>query len=156
MTTVITAPDSVDVPGFRVFLAGAIDMGVAEHWQATVIESLYGVANLVLMNPRRVRFTPQTINEQIYWELDALEKADVILMWLPSTSTAPISLFEAGLYWKSGKLIIGAGREFYRRRNLEITAARYGLPLLDNLLYGINAVLNRMNGVPQDERKDWE
>ena len=77
---------------------------------------------LVLINPHRVAFTPDTLDEQIHWELDALEKADLIFMWLPSTAMAPISFFEAGLYWQSGKLIIGPGSDFYRRRNLEMSA----------------------------------
>jgi hypothetical protein len=133
MTVVITAPASVEKPGFRVFLAGAIDMGMAEAWQEKVIAMLQGVHDLVLINPRRAEFTPDTLDEQIDWELDGLEKADLILMWLPSESKAPISLFEAGLYWKSGKLRIGAGPGFYRRRNLEITARRYGVRLYDDL-----------------------
>lgn len=143
MTTVITAPENVDIYGYRVFLAGAIDMGAAEDWRSEVILKMEHQASMVIMNPRRTEFTADTLDEQIKWELDALEKADVILMWLPSNSKAPISLFEAGLYWESGKLVIGAGTEFYRRRNLEITAHRYGVGLYDVLGVAAREVLNR-------------
>lgn len=152
MTTIITAPENVDVPGFRLFLAGAIDMGAAEDWQAEVILKMEHQPNLVILNPRRAQFTADTLDGQIRWELDALEKADVILMWLPSSSKAPISLFEAGLYWKSGKLIIGAGPEFYRRRNLEITAHRYGVGLHDRLGTAAGEVLNRFETWVQRRR----
>lgn len=143
MTTVITAPESVDVPGYRVFLAGAIDMGAAEDWQAKVIETLKDYDDLVLINPRRAAFTPDTLDGQIHWELDALEKADLIFMWLPSSSKAPISFFEAGLYWKSGKLIVGAGSQFYRRRNLEISAERYLQYVFFDLYQLVDALMMR-------------
>ncbi len=148
MTTVVIAPESVDHPGFRVFLAGAIDMGYAEDWQAQVIGTLQDVPDLIIMNPRRAQFTPDTLDEQIYWELDALEKADAILMWLPDNAKAPVSFFEAGLYWMSGKLLIGAGPGFYRRRNLEITAARYGVRLFESWQIAVYALMRRI--------KDWQ
>lgn len=156
MTKIITAPENVDVPGFRVFLAGAIDMGAAVDWQAMVIDTLGGIPDLVLINPRRAAFTPDTLDEQIHWELDALEKVDRILMWLPNDSKAPISFFEAGLYWKSGKLLIGAGPEFYRRRNLEITALRYGVRLFDALLPEINALLHIIDDWQQGDLRTFK
>jgi hypothetical protein len=145
LTTVITAPESFITPGYRVFLAGAIDMGMAEDWQQRVIDTLSGVHDLVLINPRRAEFTPDTLDEQIRWELEALEVSDLIMMYLPSSAKAPISFFEAGLYWKSGKLIIGAGAEFYRRRNLELTAERYGQTVFENLFDLVQAMSAHYN-----------
>ncbi len=126
MTTVIYPPDSTDVPGLRIYLAGAIDMGAAVNWQAQVIDMLPDSNQLVVFNPRRDRFTPDTQDEQIHWELEAMERASAILIWFPKEAKAPISFFEAGLYWNSGRLYVGAERGFYRRRNLELTAERYG------------------------------
>ncbi len=127
MSRVITAPEpyiASNNPEWTVYLAGAIDMGTAVDWQAYVIEQLSDT-NMVLFNPRRPHFTPDTLDEQIEWELDLLARCDAILMWLPKDARAPISLFEAGLYWQSGKLCIGADQGFYRRRNLELTGERY-------------------------------
>lgn len=107
-------------------------MGMAEDWQSRVIKSLNNIPDLILFNPRR-SFSPALLDEQVNWELDALESADKIFMWLPDDSKAPISLFEAGLFWWSGKLILGAGPGFYRRRNLEITAARFGMLVFSDL-----------------------
>ena len=72
MATVITAPEKTNVQGFKVFLAGAIDMGDAVDWQSQVIKKLKGQNNLVLINPRRKKFTPDTLDEQIKWELKEL------------------------------------------------------------------------------------
>lgn len=143
MATILTAPEFYNPQfhkGYSVFLAGAIDMGAAVDWQAWVIEKLSSIPNLVILNPRRPEFTPDTLNEQVIWELNSLEDADAIFMWFPKDSKAPISFFEAGLYWKSGKLIVGAEPGFYRRGNLEITGDYYGLYIcstLDEMLEGL-------------------
>ncbi|MEV4537725.1 nucleoside 2-deoxyribosyltransferase domain-containing protein [Asanoa sp. NPDC049518] len=137
MTVVIGPPDPIDVPGKRVFLGGAIDLGAAPDWQADVVRALAGHDGLVLLNPRRPEFDLADLDHQIRWELHALEAADLILMWFPAGSSAPISLLETGLHLRSGRLVLGADETYGRRRNLEITAEVYGVPLrnrLDQLL----------------------
>lgn len=143
MTTTIVAPNEIPTAGFKVFLAGAIDMGQAVDWQSYVIEKLGGIDDLVLVNPRRPNFTPDTLDEQILWELDALDTASRIFMWFPKNAKAPISFFESGLYMNSRKLIIGAEDGFYRRRNLELTTVHYGVHLFNNL----DAMMNELLGV---------
>lgn len=133
MTEIIRAPHPVNSKGFKVFLAGAIDMGQAVDWQSQVADSLRDEPNLVLLNPRREDFTPDKLDEQIMWELDALERADIILMWFPGDTQAPISLLEAGLYMRSGKLFLGVEESYYRRRNLELTAHFYKVPIYHTL-----------------------
>ncbi|GGM24882.1 nucleoside 2-deoxyribosyltransferase domain-containing protein [Dactylosporangium sucinum] len=133
MTVVITAPQDWRIPGYRVFLAGAIDSGSAVDWQAEVVAALAGRPGLVLLNPRRADYATAQLDEQIAWELDALEAADRILMWFPAGSVAPVSMLETGLYLRSGKLLLGADPGFARRRNLELTAARFGVVVHDAL-----------------------
>lgn len=116
-----------------IFLAGAIDMGAAVDWQAYVIEQLRD-KHCTLFNPRRATpFTPEMLDEQILWELDALEAADVVFMWFPRDSKAPVAMFESGLYLQSGKLLLGAEDGFYRRRNLELTAQYFNRRIYDSL-----------------------
>jgi nucleoside 2-deoxyribosyltransferase-like protein len=150
MAKVITAPERLPKPkagSWSAFLAGAIDMGVAVDWQAWVIEQLSNQHDVLLFNPRRQAFTADTLDEQIYWELDALEAADTVFMWFPKDAKAPISFFEAGLYWRSGKLIVGAEAGFYRRRNLELTGDRYDVPIYLTLESMITALLTKMRSV---------
>ncbi|MCB9450127.1 MAG: nucleoside 2-deoxyribosyltransferase domain-containing protein [Anaerolineaceae bacterium] len=112
-------------------------MGRALDWQSWVIEQLRKEPGLILLNPRRADFTPDKLDEQIMWELRELEEADIILMWFPARSEAPISLLETGLYMKSGKLILGVEEGYYRKRNLELTAQYYNVPVhltLDSLI----------------------
>lgn len=143
MSIVITAPEPLERGDgqHRIFLAGAIDMGAAVDWQAEVIR-LCADLPVTLYNPRRVEFTPDTLDEQIAWELDALDRADTVLMWLPASAKAPVSMFEAGLYWQSGKLCIGADPAFYRRRNLELTGKRYGVHVYPTLEETVHSALS--------------
>jgi len=149
MARVITAPEMFPDkhPEWSVFLAGAIDMGAAVDWQTWVIERLADHANIVLFNPRRVAFTPDTLDEQIRWELEALEHVDTVFMWFPKDAKAPISFFESGLYWHSGKLLVGAELGFYRRRNLELTGARYGVIVHETLESMVFSLLHTMRSV---------
>jgi hypothetical protein len=144
MATIITAPEiyrSTSWTENYVFLAGAIDMGAAVDWQSWVIEQLRGVSDLVLFNPRRAEFTPDTLDEQINWELRALHEAHTVFMWFPKDAKAPIALFEAGLYWRSDRLLIGAEEGFYRRRNLELTGKFYGTHIHNSLGDMVNVLL---------------
>lgn len=133
MAIVVTAPESIEVEGFKVYLGGAIDMGKAEDWQSEVIDLLDSSSDLVLLNPRRAEFTAKMEDEQIRWELQALEASDAILMWFPKESESPISLLEFGLYLQSGKLLVGVEESFYRQRNIELTAEYYGVKVFHSL-----------------------
>ena len=145
MTTIFIPPTEYAPPKtaltrlaekITVFLAGAIDMGSAINWQVDIAQQLAD-ANYIVFNPRREHFDDSTLDEQIDWELRHLEYADIVFLWLPKDAKAPISLFEAGLYWRSGKLLIGAEEGFYRRRNLELTGSHYGVPIhatLDSMI----------------------
>lgn len=129
-------PSDDDMP-LSIYLAGAIDMGAAVDWQAYVIDQLSDQPVRIL-NPRRATpFTPDMLDEQVLWELDAMDRVNWILMWFPKDSKAPVAMFESGIYWNDDKLIIGAENGFYRRRNLELTADFYQrtlYPQLDDLL----------------------
>jgi hypothetical protein len=133
MARVNTAPEVIDVSQYSVFLAGAIDMGAAVDWQAQVIEAFADYPHITLYNPRRAAFTPDTLDEQIEWELRALTAATSVLMWFPANTKAPIALLETGLFMQSGKLFVGAEPGFYRRRNLEMTCEFFGVPLYDSI-----------------------
>lgn len=152
MTILVTAPEPFDRPGFKVFLAGPIDMGTAPDWQGDVIDALRWTERVVVLNPRRAHFDRADLDEQIRWELAALEAADLILMWFPRDTGGPIAMLETGLYLRSGKLVIGAERGFSRRRNLEITTQRFGVPLWSRLDELVGQALARRTAAAERER----
>lgn len=126
-----------------VFLAGAIDMGSAVNWQDQVTELVQG-HSLVVFNPRRSEFTADTLDEQIKWELEHLDKATTVFMWFPKDAKAPVAMLETGLFLNSGRLIVGAEDGFYRRRNLELTCEYCKVPLYNTIGLCIAALLRRV------------
>lgn len=145
MAQVVIAPNRYPQEGFKVYLAGAIDMGDAVNWQQEVIAQFADTEGIILLNPRRSEFTDAMEQSQIEWELEAMENADLILMWFPKASEAPISLLEMGLYLRSGKLLIGVEDGYYRQKNIELTTRRYNVPVFYTLNELIHQVKIRFN-----------
>jgi hypothetical protein len=131
-------PAPLIVPdGARVlFLAGSIEMGTAVDWQASLAAEL-GDRDLVVLNPRRDEWDSswrQSIDEprfrgQVEWELDGLDRADVIAMWFAPDTRAPITLLELGLHARGGKLVVGCPDGYWRKGNVEVLCARHSIPL---------------------------
>ncbi len=106
-----------------VFLAGSIDMGTAIDWQADLTKALSDL-EIKVYNPRRpnwdstwtqeITFDP--FRKQVEWELGNLERVDVIAMYLPEASKAPISLLELGLFASSGRLIVACPKKVLETR----------------------------------------
>lgn len=123
-----------------VFLAGSIEMGKAENWQSYIIKELtpYPVS---LLNPRRndwdstweQKIENPYFSEQVNWELDGLDQADLIVMYLDPATYSPVSLLELGLYARSGKLIVCCPEGFWRKGNVDIVCKRLGVTQVDTL-----------------------
>jgi hypothetical protein len=120
-----------------IFLAGSIEMGVAEDWQSNVEELFLNYQAAVLFNPRRAEWdsswTQDIENPQFYqqvnWELNALEKSDLIFMYFAPGTKSPISLLELGLFAHTGKMIVCCPDGFWRKGNVDIVCDRYGIPV---------------------------
>jgi hypothetical protein len=123
-----------------VFLAGSIEMGVAEDWQSTIGKWFLSMGWNVF-NPRRTDWDSSWIqsyenpqfNQQVSWELNALDKSDVILMYLDPNTKSPISLLELGLHATSKKLYVVCPDGFWRKGNVEMVCSVYDIPLFNTL-----------------------
>lgn len=119
------------------FLAGSIEMGTAPNWQADLIATL-AERDVTILDPRREEWDAswrQSIDEplfrgQVEWELDGLDRADVIAMWFAPETKAPITLLELGLHARGGNVVVGCPDGYWRKGNIEIVCARFGLPLV--------------------------
>ena len=135
MKTIYKAPEEIpqqsDIK--TIFLAGSIEMDKAINWQKKCEELLKD--NYILFNPRRDEWNSnwsQTIendnfNEQVTWELNALEKADIIIMYFAGNTMSPISLLEFGLYAQSQKMKVVVEENFWRKGNIDIVCKRYNV-----------------------------
>jgi hypothetical protein len=117
---------------FTVFLAGTIEMGNSANWQEEVFEKLHPY-DMNILNPRRVVFDDQSIEEQILWELEAMEMADSIIMNFEPDSKSPITLLEFGLHARNKKLVVHCPDGFWRRTNILLTAREYGVKMVNSL-----------------------
>ena len=157
MVRVLKPPAPVRLDGRTpsVFLAGSIEMGQAEDWQIRLERALADL-DVILLNPRRDEWdatwvqsidNPQ-FREQVEWELEGLERASLVAMYFAPATKAPVTLLEFGLSARSGKLLVCCPEGYWRRGNIEVVCARYGVPLLSSLEMLIAEVRKRITASP--------
>lgn len=139
---VLRPPQALHVPLSvpSVFLAGSIEMGRASDWQSQVTAGLAELPVLVL-NPRREAWDSsweQTeenplFHEQVSWELEAQERATLIAMYFDPATKAPVTLLELGLFARSDRLVVCCPEGYFRKGNVDIVCARYGVPRVATL-----------------------
>src|SRR5262245_27355523 len=152
MAFVLKPPAQLDLAGRRsVFLAGSIEMGLAEPWQARVEEALADL-DVVVLNPRRDEWDASWVQsidnpqfrEQVEWELAGQELAKVVATYFAPETKAPVTLLELGLGARSGKLVVCCPDGYWRKGNVEVVCARYRIPLVADLPTLIAAVRERL------------
>lgn len=142
MAIVVKPPTKYDLfEKHSVFLAGSIDQGAAEKWADKLVSYWTDLPDLIVFNPRRDEWddtweqkieNPQ-FNEQVTWELQGMENADLIAMYIAPDSKSPISLLELGLFANTGKLIVCCPDGFYRKGNVDIVCSRYKISQVNTL-----------------------
>jgi hypothetical protein len=157
MATIIKPPTPIPVePQQRaLFLAGSIDLGVAPDWQSMLAAALHDVPRLLILNPRRDQWEgvweqssgDPNFRGQVEWELEGLESADVIAYHFAPGSKAPVTMCELGLHARSGKAVVCCPDGFWRKGNVDIVCARYGIEQVDDL-DALAAVVRRRLGEP--------
>jgi len=149
-------PNSKDqrIDGVSVFLAGSIEMGAAEDWQ-TKTQERFNNFPITLLNPRRDDWDSswaqeqknQQFNYQVNWEMDSLDKADIIFMYFSPETKSPISLLELGAYGSTGKMIVCCPDGFWRKGNVEIFCSRHNIQVYNNIEDAYGALMTRLHTV---------
>ncbi|KAN0089033.1 hypothetical protein V8E51_019293 [Hyaloscypha variabilis] len=129
----IMAPGAYEKTGLTVFLSGSIDTPPAT-WQKTVTAALSHL-DVTLLNPHRedwnetwredASFKPWA--EQVKWELDGMEAADIMAVYFGRKTEAPITLMELGLWARSGKCVVGCSENYPKKGNVKAVCERYGI-----------------------------
>ena len=137
-----------------VFFAGSINGGNCFDWQNKLSKTLSDY-DIIILNPRRSEWHEewiQSINnpnfkQQVTWEMDGLEIADIIVMYFDASTKSPISLFELGLHAKDNKLLVCCPDGFWRKGNVEVACDRFKIPLFnsfDELLIVLKNTLDKI------------
>ena len=141
-----------DLPS--IFLAGSIEMGKAEDWQTEICDKLDILAHADakngynIFNPRRDDWDSswkQGIKEpqfyqQVNWEMNALDQADLIIMYFSPETKSPISLLELGLHATSGKMLVCCPEGFWRKGNVDMVCDKYNIPSFTSLQKLVNYI----------------
>lgn len=159
-TLILTPPKDAEMTPEQqaagsVFIAGTIEMGSGENWQPKAIKELSGKVGAIY-NPRREDWdsswkqsiSDPKFSEQVNWELDHIERADIVYFYFDPKSKSPITLLELGQVSGVGEKRAGAPPAviccppgFWRRGNIEIVCARENIPLYVDFDESLGAVL---------------
>lgn len=153
---IIKAPKSInsaDQNILSVFLSGSIEMEKAMPWQKQLEDEFANKEGIVLYNPRRESWDSswvQDINnaqfkEQVAWELNAMEAADLIIMYFAPETQAPVTLLELGLFARSEKLIVCCPEGFWRKGNVDIVCDKYGVQQVNTIEEMVQAIYLKSN-----------
>lgn len=158
---VLKAPDSTPVGDnfVKLFLAGSIEMGKAEDWQTEITRMINDEfrdtdTNICIFNPRRDDWDSsweQSIenaqfSEQVNWELDRLEEADIVLLYFDPNTKSPISLLELGMFASKGQnMIVCCPDGFWRKGNVDIVCDRNHCSVFINKKDWFNEIITRIS-----------
>lgn len=136
------APEQVPDDKERVFLAGSIEMGVAEQWQERLAKLLEDT-DCILVNPRRDDWDASWVqsidnpqfNEQVNWELRGLEDAHIVVFYFDPNTKSPITLMELGYVaaMPCVDIVVCCPEGFWRKGNVDIMCNRCGITTVNSL-----------------------
>ena len=125
-------------------------MGEAIDWQADVTNKLKD-ADVVIFNPRRddwdsswkqdIDFQP--FREQVEWEMEHLDKADIIIYCFDPKGKAPITLLELGLHAprEDQMIVVCCPEGFWRRGNVQIVCKKHNIPMVPD----VDGIVTKVN-----------
>lgn len=149
----IYAPSQEPPRGVKsVFLAGTTSRVDATDWRE-ILSSLLADTPVTIYNPYRadwdstwredVNFAPY--REQVQWELDKQEKAEIVVLYFHPATQAPISLLEFGLCARTpGKAIVLCPEGYWKRGNVQIVCQRYGVEVVESVEGLRDAIIKRL------------
>lgn len=138
---VIYAPSNEAPRGVKsIFLAGTTSKVDNYDWRERLSTAISDMS-VTVYNPYRpdwdsswreeIDFAPY--REQVEWELEKQEKADIVVIYFHPATQAPISLLEFGLCARvPGKAIIVCPEGYWKRGNVQITCKKYGIEMVND------------------------
>lgn len=140
-----------------IFLGGSIEMDTVEKWQDKLKFDLTH-QNVMVFNPRRDDWDSNIVqrsydagfSEQVNWELDHLERADIIVFYFDPNTKSPITLMELGYFaavfaktasYRRQTILVCCPDGFWRKGNVEVLCERSGIKVLNSYDELLSALL---------------
>ena len=156
---IILAPDRPKIEHrVSIFLAGTTSKTDEPDWRETLIDAIKHLP-VTIFNPKRddwdstwkEYFSDQRWAEQVKWEFDMQEDADVVVVFFHGVSPAPISLLELGLWVRDGKVIACAKDDYSKRGNVEEVCWRHSTPCVGTEVALRKTLIERLESIEQKE-----
>jgi len=150
---IIYAPSQETSHGVKsVFFAGSTSNVDSTDWRDT-LASLLSETPVTIYNPYRadwdsswredVDFAPY--REQVEWELEKQEAADMVVVYFHPATKAPISLLELALCARiPGKAIVYCPIGYWKRGNVQIVCQKYRVETVESIEGLKDAILKRL------------
>lgn len=150
---IIHAPSEEPAQGSKsVFLAGSTSKVDATDWRKK-LSALISDPRITIYNPDRPDwdstwredpdFTPY--RQQVEWELEKQEQADVVVFYFHPATQAPISLLELGLCARTpGKAVVCCPEGYWKRGNVQIVCRKFGIQMVGHVEELREAVVKRL------------
>ena len=135
-----------------IFLSGSI----VDNWRNEIICQLKHLP-ITIFNPMRHEWDSTWVqrkidpkfDEQVRWELDAQERADVVAVYLHPGTPSPISHLELGLAIgrrmdRMDRVVVCCPDGFESKGNVEIVCDRYDVPLVGTFEEFVDRVIERV------------
>ncbi|KAL0942864.1 uncharacterized protein CTRU02_200750 [Colletotrichum truncatum] len=147
----LNRPSATGAAKKSVFLAGTTSQG---DWRKDLSESISHLP-ITIFNPLRTDWdsswkediSDPRFREQVEWELEMQDRADIIAMFIQPGTEAHISLLELGLCARSGKAIVACPQGYKKRGNVQAVCARFDIPLLDSYEALRDALISRLDSL---------
>lgn len=145
------APERILISTKSVFFSGSVDIRKSLDWQTSLTNSLQHLP-VTILNPWRPDWdsswkediSNSQFREQVEWELDYMEKADIIATYFDPATKAPVTLLELGLFARDSRNVVCCPEGFWKRGNVQVVCKRYGIPCLDNLDELANTIIGKL------------
>lgn len=132
----------IEIIGPSVFLAGPTPRtSTAPPWRADFIRSLLNAGfRGTIISPEHEHYTENyDYDKQIEWEMEGLQKADMIVFWVPrDLKEMPgfTTNIEFGEWMKSGKVVLGYPEWAEKMKYMQYKAEKFNIPVFhdDNMM----------------------
>lgn len=135
MAKMISAPTKYNRLNEKIiFLSGSTENSDKDSWQDKLLKELEDL-NVTMLNPYRADYnslSDSELTKQIEWELDGLERADIVAIYFDSSTKAAITLLELGLSAKNKTVVIFCEGKFWKHKEVTVVAKKYKLSVFDN------------------------
>ena len=161
----VTAPEpyEMDDGNVLVFLGGSIEMGAAEDWRTVVTKGMMDQPDVTILNPRRDDWdsswvqdpTPGTMfHEQVTWELEAQEDADILVYYFDDNTKSPITLMELGMFAathnRDKMVVVRCTDKFWKYGNVQIVCDKYDIPVVETMEELLSVLMDEPDDVDSD------